>query len=102
MPLSARAAFVQGIVNNLGNPKMAVFFASVLPQFTAPGQGMGSALVLLGFVFSVMTLAWLTTYAVVIATAGRLLRVSRVQRSIEAVSGVVLVGLGARVAIDAR
>jgi len=101
-PLSARAAFVQGIVNNLGNPKMAVFFASVLPQFTAPGQGMGSALVLLGFVFSVMTLAWLTTYAVVIATAGRLLRVSRVQRSIEAVSGVVLVGLGARVAIDAR
>jgi hypothetical protein len=46
----------------------------------------------------VMTLAWLTTYAVVIATAGRLLRVSRVQRSIEAVSGVVLVGLGARVA----
>ena len=57
---------------------------------------------LLGFVFSVMTLAWLTTYAVVIATAGRLLRVSRVQRSIEAVSGVVLVGLGARVAIDAR
>jgi threonine/homoserine/homoserine lactone efflux protein len=101
-PLSARAAFVQGIVNNLGNPKMAVFFASVLPQFTAPGQGMGSALVLLGFVFSVMTLAWLTTYAVVIATAGRLLRVSRVQRSIEAVSGVVLVGLGARVAIDVR
>jgi threonine/homoserine/homoserine lactone efflux protein len=100
--LRSRAAFVQGIVNNLGNPKMAVFFASVLPQFTAPGQGMGSALVLLGFVFSVMTLAWLTTYAVVIATAGRLLRVSRVQRSIEAVSGVVLVGLGARVAIDAR
>ena len=40
-PLSTRAAFVQGIVNNLGNPKMAVFFASVLPQFTAPGQGMG-------------------------------------------------------------
>ena len=102
VPLSARAAFVQGIVNNLGNPKMAVFFASVLPQFTAPGQGMGSALVLLGFVFSVMTLAWLTAYAVLIATAGRLLRVSRVQRSIEAVSGVVLVGLGARVAIDAR
>jgi threonine/homoserine/homoserine lactone efflux protein len=101
-PLSVRAAFVQGIVNNLGNPKMAVFFASVLPQFTTPGQGMGSALVLLGFVFSVMTLAWLTTYAVMIATAGRLLRVSRVQRSIEAVSGVALIGLGARVAIDTR
>jgi hypothetical protein len=50
-PLPTRAAFVQGIVNNLGNPKMAVFFASMLPQFTAPGQGMGAALVLLGVVF---------------------------------------------------
>jgi threonine/homoserine/homoserine lactone efflux protein len=53
--LSSRAAFVQGIVNNLGNPKMAVFFASVLPQFTTPGRGMVSALVLLGIVFSAVT-----------------------------------------------
>jgi threonine/homoserine/homoserine lactone efflux protein len=58
-------------VNNLGNPKMAVFFASVLPQFTAPGQGMVSALVLLGVVFSALTFAWLTVYATVIPTAGR-------------------------------
>ncbi len=49
-----------------------------------------------------MTLAWLAAYAVVIATAGRLLRISRLERSIHAVSGLVLVGLGARAAIDAR
>jgi threonine/homoserine/homoserine lactone efflux protein len=53
--LSSRAAFGQGVVNNLGNPKMTVFFASVLPQFTAPGHGMVSALVLLGIVFSILT-----------------------------------------------
>jgi threonine/homoserine/homoserine lactone efflux protein len=58
-PLASGAAFAQGIVNNLGNPKMAVFFASVLPQFTAPGQGMVSALVLHGVVFSTLTFAWL-------------------------------------------
>jgi threonine/homoserine/homoserine lactone efflux protein len=100
--LPTRAAFVQGIVNNLGNPKMAVFFASVLPQFTAPGQGMGSALMLLGVVFSTLTFAWLTVYATVISTAGRFLRASRLHRAIEAVSGAVLIGLGVRVAADAR
>ena len=100
--LPTRAAFVQGFVNNLGNPKMAVFFASVLPQFTAPGQGMGSALMRLGVVFSTLTFAWLTVYATVISTAGRFLRASSLHRAIEAVSGAVLIGLGVRVAADAR
>ena len=100
--LGSGAAFVQGVMNNLGNPKMAVFFASVLPQFTASGQGMVSALVLLGVVFSTLTFAWLAVYATVIPTAGRWLRASRAQRAIEAVSGTVMIGLGVRVAADAR
>jgi threonine/homoserine/homoserine lactone efflux protein len=100
--LSSRAACVQGIVNNLGNPKMAVFFASVLPQFTPPGHGMVSALVLLGIVFSTLTFVWLAAYAMVLSTAGRLLRTSRLHRAVEAVSGTVLIGLGAKVAADAR
>ena len=100
--LSSRAAFGQGIVNNLGNPKMAVFFASVLPQFTAPGHGMVSALVLLGIVFSILTFVWLAAYATVLSTAGRLLPASRLYRAVEAVSGTVLIGLGVKVAADAR
>jgi threonine/homoserine/homoserine lactone efflux protein len=99
---ATRVAFVQGIVNNLGNPKMAVFFASVLPQFTAPGQGMISALVLLGVVFSTMTFVWLSVYATVISTASGVLSESRWRRAIEAVSGIVLIALGVRVAADAR
>lgn len=99
--LSSRAAFVQGIVNNLGNPKMAVFFASVLPQFTAPGQGMVSALALLGLVFSTLTFVWLAAYATVLSTGGRWLRASPVRRAIDAASGAVLIGLGVKVAADA-
>ena len=100
--LALRAAFVQGVVNNLGNPKMAVFFASVLPQFTAPGQGMVSTLVLLGVVFSALTFVWLAAYATALTTAGRLLRATRLRRAIEAASGTVLIGLGVKVAADAR
>jgi len=101
-PLGSTTAFGQGVLNNLGNPKMAVFFASVLPQFTAPGEGMASALVLLGLAFSTLTFAWLAAYAIAISTAGRLLRAPRAQRAIEAVSGTVLIGLGAKIAADAR
>ena len=81
---------------------MAGFFASVLPQFTAPGEGMASALVLLGLAFSTLTFAWLAAYAIAISTAGRLLHAPRAQRAIEAVSGTVLIGLGAKIAADAR
>jgi threonine/homoserine/homoserine lactone efflux protein len=99
--LSSRAAVVQGIVNNLGNPKMAVFFASVLPQFTPPGEGMLSALALLGLVFSTLTFVWLAAYATALSTAGRWLLASPVRRAIEAASGAVLIGLGVKVAADA-
>jgi threonine/homoserine/homoserine lactone efflux protein len=74
----------------------------VLPQFTAPGKGMVSALVLLGIVFSILTFVWLAAYATVLSTAGRLLRASRLYRAVDAVSGTVLIGLGVKVAGDTR
>jgi threonine/homoserine/homoserine lactone efflux protein len=100
--LGGLAAFRQGLLNNLANPKMAVFFASVLPQFAPPGHGMLSVLVLLGVVFSVLTLLWLTLYAVVIARAGEFVRGSRVRRAIDGTAGVALIGLGVSVATEGR
>jgi threonine/homoserine/homoserine lactone efflux protein len=46
--LGAVSAFAQGVANNLANPKMAVFFVSVLPQFAPAERGMLSALLGLG------------------------------------------------------
>jgi threonine/homoserine/homoserine lactone efflux protein len=86
--------FVQGLISNLGNPKMAAFFPALLPQFAESFAG----LLLLGFAFCLMTLAWLTLYALVVARAGDFLRRSRVRRALEAVTGAVLVALGFRVA----
>jgi threonine/homoserine/homoserine lactone efflux protein len=90
----------QGIVSNLGNPKMAIFFTSLLPQFaTRPSFG---ALLLLGLVFSSLTLVWLTIYAFAVAKAGDFLRRSRVRRAIDGLTGVVLVALGLRLAAEQR
>ena len=95
-PLEPRRAFRQGLLSNLGNPKMAAFFPSLLPQF---GHSF-SALIALGFVFSLMTLVWLTAYAVAVARAGDFLSRSWVKRAIEAVTGAVLVALGLRLATE--
>jgi len=88
----------QGFVSNLGNPKMAIFFTSLLPQF-ATGPSF-TALLLLGVVFCLMTLAWLTAYAFAVAKAGDFLRRTRVRRALDAVTGAVLVALGLRLATE--
>jgi threonine/homoserine/homoserine lactone efflux protein len=91
-------ALVQGLLSNLGNPKMAVFFTSLLPQF-AP-HGSFAELFVLGAVFCTLTLIWLSGYALVVSRASELLRRSRAWRAIEALTGAVLVALGLRVAAE--
>ncbi len=100
--LGPRAAFRQGVLSNLGNPKMAVFFTSLLPQFAPTGRASFATLLGLGFLFCGMTLTWLAAYAVVVARVGDVLRRSGVRRVIEAVTGLVLLALGARLAFDRR
>jgi threonine/homoserine/homoserine lactone efflux protein len=94
--LRSVVAYRQGLVSNLGNPKMAVFFTSLLPQF---GSSF-AALVGLGLLFCALTLAWLAAYAVVVARAGDFLRRSRVRRTVEGVTGAVLDALGLRLAAE--
>ena len=95
-PPRGRSAFRQGLLSNLGNPKMAVFFTSLLPQF---GHSF-AALLALGLVFSCLTLMWLTAYGIVVARAGDFLRRGWVRRALDALTGAVLVALGLRVATE--
>jgi threonine/homoserine/homoserine lactone efflux protein len=102
-PRSARArrpgvAYRQGLLSNLGNPKMLVFFTSLLPQFSTTGAG----LLAHGLVFCAMTFAWLTLYALAVTRARRFLERTRVRRAVDAVAGLALVGFGARLATERR
>lgn len=100
--LTPAAAFAQGVVSDLGNPKMAVFFASLLPQFVPGGVATFGALFFLGAVFAVMTFSWLALYAAVIAKAGNFLHRAVIRRVIEGITGTVLVALGLRLAAEQR
>jgi threonine/homoserine/homoserine lactone efflux protein len=96
----ARRSFAQGFVSNLANPKMAVFFLSLLPQFAGPNPSLPT-LAGLGLLFALMTVIWLAGYVFVVDRARNLLQRNAVRRWMERVTGVVLVGLGVRVATEA-
>jgi threonine/homoserine/homoserine lactone efflux protein len=92
----SRGGFRQGLLSNLANPKMAVFFTSLLPQF---GTGYGELLAL-GLVFATMTLAWLSVYALAVTRTQPLLVRGRVRRALDALSGLALAALGIRLAAE--
>jgi threonine/homoserine/homoserine lactone efflux protein len=95
-------ALRQGVLSNLGNPKMAVFFTTLLPQFT-PAHGPAFAAMLgLGLLFCAMTFAWLCAYSAALARAGAALRRPRIRRALDAIMGAALVALGLRVAAERR
>ena len=100
----ARAgAFRQGFISDLGNPKMAAFFTSLLPQFGSTDAGPSFWLMLsFGLLFCALTWVWLALYAVALERLGETLRRPRVRRAIEAATGVVLVALGLRLAAEPR
>jgi threonine/homoserine/homoserine lactone efflux protein len=100
--LGAGAAFRQGVLSNLANPKMAVFFTSLLPQFTPRSDTTFTALLVLGLLFCSMTLGWLSAYAMALAKAGDVLRRPRIRRALEGLTGAVLIGLGLRLAFERR
>jgi threonine/homoserine/homoserine lactone efflux protein len=96
--ITRATALRQGLLSNLGNPKMLLFFTSLLPQFASSVP----ALTALGFGFCSLTLLWLTGYAFAVARAGDFLRRGRVRRALDGLTGTVLVAFGLRLAVEQR
>jgi threonine/homoserine/homoserine lactone efflux protein len=100
-PGSARG-FQQGVTSNLANPKIAVLFTSLLPQFVAHGSTTVAPFLLLGGLFVVMTFVWLSGFALAASRASSALRRPAVKRVLDRLTGVVLIGLGLRLATEHR
>lgn len=97
--LPERVAFRQGVLSNLLNPKIAVFFTSLLPQFVGSHSSAGD-LLLLGGLFNAMGIVWLVSYALLAARGQAVLARPRVRRALDRLTGIVLIGLGVRLALE--
>ena len=95
-PRPAGSPFRQGLVTNLLNPKLAVLFTTLLPQFIAHDDPAAKS-ALLAAIFLAIGLTWLVVYTLI---AGVVARSRRFRVATEAVTGVVLIALGARLALE--
>lgn len=101
-PMSLRRAFALGLASNLTNPKMAVFFLTFLPQFVSPGPHATAQIALLGLLFNAMATTWWIVYVLVTARIVGWLDHPAVRRALERLTGIILVALGIRLAVERR
>lgn len=94
--------FRQGLFTNLLNPKIAVLFTSLIPQFVEPGPSAPMQSLVLATVFVSLGLLWLMAYALLATAFADTLRLPAFRRALSAIAGVVLIGLGLRMATESR
>ena len=101
-PARRTSAFRQGLLTNLFNPKIAIFYSTFLPQFIGPGDPALLLSILLAGVHIGFGLIWLTGYAWLLDRAVTAFKSSRLRRALDAVTATVLVALGLRLAAERR
>jgi len=96
----AHAVFRQGFLSAISNPKLGVFFVTFLPQFVLPGQAVLPRLLELGVIFAVIGWLWMNVYGLFVTRLRQVITAPRVRQWMQRVTGVVLLGFGARLALE--
>lgn len=96
----AHAVFRQGFLSAISNPKLGVFFVTFLPQFVLPGQAVLPRLLELGVTFALIGWVWMNAYGFFVTRLRDFITAPRVRQWMQRVTGVVLLGFGARLAIE--
>ncbi|RBI63765.1 LysE family translocator [halophilic archaeon] len=101
MSTDRRTSFARGVLVNVLNPKVAIFFLAFLPQFVTRTDPVTPQLAALGLTYAALTLSYLVAVALLSGTIRRVLAArSWVEDGLRAVTGSVLVGLGVRLAVE--
>lgn len=89
----------QGLVTNLLNPKVGVFYLSFLPQFIPAGANVALFSLGLAAIHVLLSLIWFALLIAATAPIGRVLRRPAVMRWLDRLTGAVFIGFGARLAL---
>lgn len=96
----AHAVFRQGFLSAISNPKLGVFFVTFLPQFVLAGQAVLPRLLELGVTFALIGWIWMNVYGLFVTRLREVITTPRVRQWMQRITGVVLLGFGARLAIE--
>jgi RhtB (resistance to homoserine/threonine) family protein len=101
-PVALRRRLLEGFLCNVLNPKVAVFYLALLPQFIGPADPVLAKALLLAGIHYAEGIVWLLGVSLVVDRARRFVLQARVRRWLDALCGVALLGLGARLALERR
>ncbi|MDJ1645367.1 LysE family translocator [Streptomyces pakalii] len=87
-----------GLVSNVFNPKIAVFYTGLLPTLSPPGMSPHAGMALLVLIHAMLTAVWLGGYVLLLAKARVFFQKPSVRRAMDRITGVVLIGFGLKVA----
>ena len=93
-------SFRQGLLTNLLNPKVGVFYVTFLPQFVPAGVGVAAFSFLLAAIHVVLGLIWFAALIAATVPVSRFLRKPRVVKTLDRVTGGVFVAFGAKLALS--
>jgi threonine/homoserine/homoserine lactone efflux protein len=94
------SGFSAGLLTDLLNPKVGVFFVTFLPGFLPHGYPVAATSLLFGTIFVVLTACYFAVLLVLAARVTGWMSIPRVRRRLDAVIGSVLIALGLRLAIE--
>ena len=97
-----KSAFQQGLLSNVFNPKVAMFFLTFLPQFVKVGEHATTQLVLMGVIYTLLSISWFFLYVFFIHSLKEWLMSPKVQQVMEKATGLVLIGFGIKLALASR
>lgn len=95
-----KSAFKQGLFSNILNPKVAMFFLTFLPQFVKPGENAIQQLIIMGVIYTLLSISWFFIYVFFIHSLREWLMSPKVQRIMDKATGLVLIGFGLKLALD--
>jgi threonine/homoserine/homoserine lactone efflux protein len=93
-------SFTEGLLSNVLNPKVAVFYLALLPQFVSPSDWVFGRAMLLAGIHWVEGVLWLSAVTLLLGRLRWWIGQPRVQRRLEAATGVVLIAFGVRLAME--
>ena len=95
-----RQCFREGVLSNVLNTKTAIFYLAFLPQFIGPTEPVLRKSLLLAGIHYVEGIVWLVALSILVDHTRRVLLKSAVRRWLEGLCGAVLMGFGARLALE--
>lgn len=101
-PALGRSGFAAGFLTDILNPKVGVFFVSFLPGFVPGGDySVGWTTLAFGVLFTALTAAYFLGLIAVSGTIATWMSMPRIRRRLDALTGLVLVAFGLRLATEA-